>query len=250
MKISVALLPELLNQDSGAWAIVIDTLRFTTTATQALHAGANSVSVASEVAELRELANQSKRPLLLCGERHCKPIEGFDLGNSPWEYTETVVAEKELYFTTTNGTRAIAACSNAKPVLLAALANRNAVCQHLQSNNVDQICIVCAGTDKKIALEDTLAAGAIANWLVQKCNAQLTGDEAHIALSTWQSLFRNQDREDTKLVRQAFEYADGGINLIDTGYAHDLDFAAQLDSLNTVPISTDKRVFIPAEAAT
>ncbi|MDX1930109.1 MAG: 2-phosphosulfolactate phosphatase, partial [Pirellulaceae bacterium] len=88
----VAQLPQLL---PSGWsdgyeptlAVVIDTLRFTSTACVALAAGATSVCVAAEVETARQLANQLGGRSLLCGERHCHRIEGFQLGNSPFEYT-------------------------------------------------------------------------------------------------------------------------------------------------------------------
>ena len=65
MQIRVALLPEHLPDDwcsaAATVAIVIDTLRFTTTACQALVAGAESVQVASEIEQARQLAAQANR---------------------------------------------------------------------------------------------------------------------------------------------------------------------------------------------
>ena len=42
---------------------------------------------------------------LLGGERGGLPIPGFDLGNSPADYTREVCEGKTLIMTTTNGTR-------------------------------------------------------------------------------------------------------------------------------------------------
>ena len=44
---------------------------------------------------------------VLGGERGGLPIPGFDLGNSPAEYTRERVGGKTVVFTTTNGTRAM-----------------------------------------------------------------------------------------------------------------------------------------------
>ncbi|MCK7526033.1 MAG: 2-phosphosulfolactate phosphatase [Ignavibacteriales bacterium] len=46
--------------------------------------------------------------LLLGGERNTKKIEGFALGNSPFEYSKEIVEGKTIVFYTTNGTKSIA----------------------------------------------------------------------------------------------------------------------------------------------
>ena len=46
---------------------------------------------------------------LLGGERHGEKIDGFDLGNSPFEYREC--AGRTVISTTTNGTVALRACA-------------------------------------------------------------------------------------------------------------------------------------------
>ena len=45
--------------------------------------------------------------MLLAGERRCCTIPGFDLGNSPREFTRETVEGKTILITTTNGTRAL-----------------------------------------------------------------------------------------------------------------------------------------------
>ena len=70
----------------------------------ALSAGASCVIPAETVMEARALQRPGD---LLGGERFCRKIAGFDLGNSPEEYTEQIVAGKRIVLTTTNGTRAI-----------------------------------------------------------------------------------------------------------------------------------------------
>ena len=143
MNIQVSLLPNLISTPS-ALAIVIDTLRFTTTACQAFKSGAEELQVASEIDQIRSMRDASSRAkdaTALCGERHGHKIDGFDLGNSPYEYTSESVSGKSLFFTTTNGTRAISAAqeSGTTSVWLAALINRHAVAQRLHSESPDHL---------------------------------------------------------------------------------------------------------------
>lgn len=241
-QIFVSLLPSLLSSSSNAddkfrSAIVIDTLRFTTTACQALLVGANSLRVASSVEAARQLADSlSPRPVL-CGERHCHPIDGFDLGNSPLDYVPASVQDRSLIFTTTNGTLAVAAAEHMRlpSILLAGLVNRRAVCRHLQQqSSPDDLLIVCAGTDGQVALEDVLTAGAIVADLIAAQRFACGNDSALLALAAWQELDVAQVGGSTALQHQ-LSLAVGGKNLLEAGYAADVKFAANLDSLDIVP---------------
>ncbi len=248
MQLQVALLPRNLPHEalnSEAIAIVIDTLRFTTTACRALASGAASIRVAAAIEEVRSLASQTP-PLsgsrnLLCGERDCVAIPGFDLGNSPLEYTPRAVAGAQLFFTTTNGTMAVTAVNQAQSILLASLVNRQAVVERLAETLPQQVWIVCSGTDGQIALEDVAAAGALLMSLQGKRlknGVRLQGDAAWLSLALWKSL--HSDRKgaiDAQRLQECFANSVGGRNLIQAGYRSDLDFAGDLDSLKIVPES-------------
>lgn len=242
----VALLPEYaaplfqlqLAGPAGVYstAVAIDTLRFTTTACQAIAVGARSVLVASSIARAQQLAVKRNPRPLLCGERHCLPIEGFDLGNSPLELDVSLVAGRDLVYTTTNGTLAVEAVAQVPYVLLAALVNRASTCEHLRRQTTGDVLLVCAGTDAQITWEDVLTAGAIIDELVGTGGFEVGHDAATLALAAWQSI--QSQAASTKQLSQRLEtelaHALGGRNLISTGYAQDVHFAAQLDSLNCV----------------
>src|SRR5687768_921025 len=118
--ISVALLPKLLPTDWAATkplAVVIDTLRFTSTACVALSVGARAIRVVSDIEEARRARAGLPDRASLCGERGCVKIPGFEFGNSPLEYTQTNVAGRELIFSTTNGTVAVEAALPAREIV-------------------------------------------------------------------------------------------------------------------------------------
>ncbi|MCR9292511.1 MAG: 2-phosphosulfolactate phosphatase [bacterium] len=250
MRIQTALLPDQLAQDAftdAAFAVVIDTLRFTTTACRAIELGASSLHVAGEVDAARAMAAKLQaeqiQPLLLCGERLCRPIPGFDLGNSPGEYTPESVAGKSLVFTTTNGTRAVRAARAAQRIALAALINRAAVANWLlaQRSQSESVWIICSGTDGQLALEDVLAAGALLEALLQSESSQslqITGDPAWLALTCWQGLLCPETGQVVRpRLLEALRTSLGGSNLIEAGYADDVEFASQVDICNAVPES-------------
>ena len=89
--------------------MVIDVLRFTTSAAYALANGARSIILCETPEEAAAVRRQSA-DVLLAGERNAVRPSGFDLGNSPLEFTRAAVQGRDLAWTTTNGTRAIAAC--------------------------------------------------------------------------------------------------------------------------------------------
>lgn len=236
MPIYVAALPELLPsqafRESGL-AIVIDTLRFTTTACQALRY-ADSLRVSATVEQARKLADGE---LKLCGERDCRPIAGFHFGNSPLEFTAASVGGAQLLFTTTNGTRAVEAVAGAAQVWLAALVNRRRICQRLAKAEFDNVWLVCSGTDRRIAAEDLLAAGSILDGAGQSPG----NDEAQLALAAWQATSQTPGR-----LQGALELAAGGRNLLAAGYAGDVAFAARVDALDVVPQRGASQVaFVP-----
>lgn len=155
------LLPEDL---TGATAIVIDALRMTSAAAMALENGCIGLLAVAEVEEARAIA--AKSDALLGGERGALQIEGFDFSNSPRTFTRERVLGRRLVMTTTNGTRAIAACAGAERLLLAAFVNVGTAANAV--GRADRVTIVCAGTNGRFSLEDGLAAGALAERLMRR----------------------------------------------------------------------------------
>lgn len=107
MHLDVFLTPCTLSDEAleGRIAVVIDVLRATTTIASALSAGARAVQPAADrqtVEALRAQANDES--YLRAGERDGVKIGGYDLGNSPLDYTAEAVAGKTVILTTTNGT--------------------------------------------------------------------------------------------------------------------------------------------------
>ena len=143
-------------------AVVIDVLRATTTIGWALHNGATAVHVFADLDALRRAAAavpQDKR--LLAGERGGRALEGFDLGNSPVAVTPAVVAGKQLFLSTTNGTRALERVQAVPRVFTCSLNNLAAVTARLQALAAGRVWIVGSGWEGSYSLEDSLAAGAL-----------------------------------------------------------------------------------------
>jgi 2-phosphosulfolactate phosphatase len=152
----IALLPQRDMSDSVC--VVFDILRATSSMTTALAHGAAEIWPARSIEEARAL--QAELPeALLGGERHGERIEGFDIGNSPFEYRD--LAGRTIISTTTNGTIALRACEGARSILVGALLNLAALADQVHALRAESLLLVCAGTFSEFALEDAFAAGRL-----------------------------------------------------------------------------------------
>ncbi len=226
--VQVHLLPQLVPAGAlaGAVAVVIDVLRATTTIVHALAAGCRAVVPCAEIEEAQAAAGEMRvGRVLLGGERGGSPLPGFDLGNSPHEYTAGICRGNTLVLTTTNGTRALLRAAAADRVLVAAFVNYSAVCEQLRQD-ARPVHIVCAGTAGAVSLEDTLLAGAFVDCLCQVGEVRLN-DAARLA---WDGFENHRE-----LLLGALQLGAGGANLQRLGYDEDIRAAAQVDRFALVP---------------
>jgi 2-phosphosulfolactate phosphatase len=195
-------------------AVVIDVLRATTTATQALASGYRRVLC---VDSLERALRMRARGRVLAGEHHGKMPQGFDLGNSPREVEHE--CGEELVLATTNGAPTIVAASRRAPlVLLACLLNLAAVAAELDGADVQ---IVCSGTYGATALEDVYVAGRLC--------AELTGARTDAALVA-EALVKAHPNAYDVLTSSA-----NGQALIAAGLGDDIADCARESTLDLVP---------------
>ncbi|MEL6399461.1 MAG: 2-phosphosulfolactate phosphatase family protein [Cyanobacteria bacterium J06607_6] len=222
-------------------AIAIDVLRATTTMAAAFHAGAESIHVFSDLDLLR--TSSQKIPIeqrLLAGERGGARVEGFDLGNSPLDHTAERSGGRHLFMSTTNGTRCLHRIQKVEMVITAALTTRQAVVDFLLKQQPEQVWLVGSGWEGDYALEDTVCAGAIADQLAQQQAYDLkdiAGNDATIAAV---SLY--QQWQDSLL--ELMHCASHGQRLLRLHQEEDLQYCAQLDVLNLVPIQSEPGVLV------
>ena len=230
---------------AGSVVVVIDLLRASSTICQALASGAECVMPFLEVDDARRAAKQYPRgSVVLGGERHGKIIEGFDLDNSPLEYTPATVAGKRVLFTTTNGTRALDHARLARRTLIGCALNRRAIAAAITEQ--PRVDILCAGTDGIVTAEDVLAAGAIVHALAE-ADRPLTMSTviyyrfdagAQTSIARWHDLLqdaRTNGRTPAEQLASAMRDAPGGRNLLEIGHDADLPACAVLDALAVVP---------------
>jgi len=247
--IQVYFLPQLVAPEAlrGGTVVVLDILRATTSITYALAAGASRVIPCGEIDEAQQCAARltadGERPLL-GGERGGLPIPGFDLGNSPAEYTPDHVGGRAVVFTTTNGTRAMQHCRQATRVLIGSFANLRAIVARLR--HARDVHLVCAGTDGAITREDVLAAGALTHRLMLPDDPHAAGawsrstlnDEARLARDAWQATLPPAEllpsTAPPRWLAQALADSRGGRNLQQVGLVRDVADCAILDRFDVV----------------
>jgi 2-phosphosulfolactate phosphatase len=215
--------------------VVFDILRATSTIVTGLANGARCIRAVGTIEEA--LAEKSKRSeVLLAGERNGFRITSkqtgsidFDLGNSPREFKESVVRGKEIVITTTNGSRAIAACSHAQRVLVGSFLNLKAVAKvALESKD---LLIVCSGTHEEASFEDALAAGALCDLLWKT----LAGAATHIADSAQIAWMISQHAKDA--LGEVMAHAQNGRRLLSIPELRDdVAYCFQADIFNFVPV--------------
>jgi len=218
--------------------VVIDVLRATTTISWALKNGADSIQVFADLDLLKESAIkwQAEKRLML-GERGGKKIEGFDLGNSPLSVTKKVVNGKRLFMSTTNGTKSLQKVQNAKHLFAMGFTNRKAVAEKIISLKSENVLILGSGWEGSYSLEDSLAAGALASYLKQKCDFDINvmNDELHAALALW-DFWKND-------ILKCLKTATHGKRLTSLGdYEDDFKCCSELDSLDIVPAQVERGV--------
>lgn len=131
---------------------------------------AHGIESISPFAHLEDCLAMKTKGYYTAGERDGKKVDGFDLGNSPFEYQNPELKGQRLAFTTTNGTQAIVKSFGAKEIIIGAFLNLSAVVEHLRKCSYD-VLVVCSGWKGRVNLEDTLFAGALVEKLKDEVNA-------------------------------------------------------------------------------
>jgi 2-phosphosulfolactate phosphatase len=240
VKIFVYHTPELTpTTEVAECAIAVDVLRATSTIATVLASGGEAVQAFSDLDQLLAVSAQwPPAQRLRAGERGGAKVAGFDLGNSPLDCTKELVAGRRLFISTTNGTRALARIVNSPIVLTAALINRAAVVKFLLEKQPGTVWIVGSGWEGSFSLEDTVCAGAIAHSILLSTNSsveELAGNDETIAAIALYCQWQNR-------LLELLCAASHGQRLLRMNCDQDLQYCAQLDILDVLPIQSQPGV--------
>ncbi|MEK3881562.1 2-phosphosulfolactate phosphatase [Paenibacillus sp. PL2-23] len=214
-------------------AIAIDVLRATSTIVTALSAGAASIVPAETVMDARAMQRPGD---VMGGERFCRKIAGFDLGNSPKEYSELAVKGRRVILTTTNGTRAIHKSMRADYVLAASLLNAEA-CARAAVELKRDVVILCAGSHDDFAIEDGLCAGLLVEHMKAISPAPIECDDFGFAMHAMY-------RERASRILETLRSGQSGRRLQKLGSKGDIDDCANVDSLPIVPCLNGEQIIV------
>lgn len=231
---------------AGRAVVVIDVLRASTVMIEALAQGARAVIPFAEVEDVMIAAKQYGRDeVRLAGERRSRAIAGFDAGNSPRDMTAALVRGRTVLMTTTNGTHALVATQGAWRTWVGAIRNLSttaaAVAAALREGR--DATLVCAGQDRRFALEDAVCAGAMVRLVREQCPEVVLGDAARVVAqlagayeADWLAVARDASHART---------------LASEGFADDVPFCLERDAtpmraLYVDRVVTGERVLDPA----
>jgi len=224
-------------QLDGTVALVVDVLRASTTMITALAHGCVSITPVADPAEARRLAAaEGPDAALAAGERRGEPIPGLDLGNSPVEFAIERVHGRAVYFTTSNGTRALLAARQARAVGVAAFVNVSAAARWAAGRGLDVV-VVCAGERGGRSLEDHACAGL----LVERIRAATRSAAPSPAALAALAVGRRYAADVTRLR----EHSPWARRLCAAGRGADVSACLRLDTTSLVPVylpSVDKVV--------
>lgn len=234
-------LPESAHQYRDDWVIVVvDVLRFTTTATTAL-ALERSVYPAGTVDRAYEIAEHFANPLL-AGELGGNVPYGFDVTNSPVQivaHSEIpcggfTSADRPIVLVSSSGAQLLSNAADAEYVYLACLRNISAVSRHLADRHT-KVAILGAGSRGVFRREDQLCCAWIAARL-QKFGFEYANRETAKLTDYW----KDQSVDVIRLGKSA-EY------LTNTGQVHDLEFVVHYqDDLDVVPRLNEDGLLVDA----
>jgi 2-phosphosulfolactate phosphatase len=222
--IDVCLSPDLMHLYSvkDHSVVVVDILRATSCMTTAFAHGIGSIVPFAQLAEC--LAMKAKN-YFTAGERDGKKVDGFDLGNSPFEYMAPELKGTNIAFTTTNGTQAIVKSIGASEIIIGSFLNLSVVADHVR-NSKHNVLVVCAGWKGKVNLEDTLFAGALVeklrDILEPSCDAPLAAHHLYLQAKNDMVEFLKDSSHVKRLAR--------------LGIQKDIEFCLTPDQYYVVPV--------------
>lgn len=205
----------------------------------ALANGAKSVIPVKTLEETRSYRRGHPK-FILAGEREGLRPKGFDLGNSPLEFSSKRVGGKHIVLTTTSGTKTVSRAKAAKWVLIGAFLNAEVVADAAlklaEKEHIGISFVLAGGKKERFSLEDFLCAGAIANYL--PADRVEFSDGASVAVLAFQ-----QARISLEDVVQRGDHAQ---YLKKQGLREDVKFCSQINVFKVVPVLKGDKI-VPLE---
>ncbi len=226
IKVDACFSPKLypVYEDKESIVVIIDVLRATSAICTAFHHGAEKII---PVATVEEAMKYKQTGMLAGAERDAIKVEGFDFGNSPFDYMGPDIEGKTIALTTTNGTQAIDVSRNAYKVVVGAFTNISALCDWLVAQN-RSVLLLCSGWKNRFNLEDSLFAGAVTDELIKRKPDYKLGDGC-LALKY---LFQIAEKSPARFLSKASHKE----RLAKLGLKDDIRYCLQKDMTDVIPV--------------
>ena len=219
----------------GDVIVIIDVLRCSSTIITALANGASKIITTPTVRKAKQM-KQRNPEYILAGERKGLKPKGFELGNSPSEFTRRKIHGRSIILTTTDGTKAFEiAKKSARPVLVGGFLNAEAVGKKswkIAYKNNCGISLTACGKRGKLSIEDFMCAGKILEMMPL--------DELTLSDSALTALVASEGAGENiiELVRSS----EHGKYLKNIGSTKDVEFCLIINRYSNVPIFTNGRI--------
>jgi 2-phosphosulfolactate phosphatase len=226
MTIDVCLSPVLypVYHHPESVVVVVDVFRATTTMATAFHEGVRSIR---PVETVEEAAEYRERGWTVGAERNTKRCDFADFGNSPFDYTAEKVKDKDIVFTTTNGTKAITLARDAFSVVTGAFINLHAVASYCIKSRRNVV-VLASGWENRVNIEDTILGGALVDLLTVAGGFRMAGDAARIARDMWNEHKNNMEA----YIRQTEHFHRLEANRLDSS----VSYCLTLNCVSSLPI--------------
>lgn len=241
--LDVCLTPVLIenfNTDDSIM-VVIDVVRASSTICTAFYYGADEII---PVADKERALSYKQKGYLIAGERNGQKLEGFDMGNSPFEFMSPDLESKKIAITTTNGTQNIDKVSKHlgenSEIVIGAFVNYKVLLNYLR-NAKKNILLVCSGWKGNVSIEDTVFAGKLIEDLNRFNQYNSLSDAANHA-----RLIYSLAKDDVFgfIMDQSMRFKEK-ISLL----GNDIRYCLKEDATNAIPVLVEGKFINKQEAA-
>ena len=164
-------------------AVIIDVFRAFSVACYAFAAGVARILPVADADEALRL-RRAQPDWLAIGERHGRPLPGFDCGNSPADLAALDLRGRTLVHTTHAGTQGLVAAGGADRVLTGALVNAAALCRYIRQLDPPCVSLVRMGVAARERSDaDDLCAQLLTQRLRGLPSPDMAGIRAHLRRS-------------------------------------------------------------------
>ena len=210
--------------------VMVDAIRASATIATAFHYGINHIVPLDDIELTR---TYREKGYLISAERNADKVEGFDKGNSPFEFMDEDINNQYLAMTTTNGTKAIRAANGFNSLVVGGFVNFNAVYNYLLQSG-QHITVLCSGWKLRVNVEDQLFAGKLAEALFNTGEFQPASDASTMA----QSLYKQSSHDLYTSIMQYSPRLAGKEDYL----GRDIDYCLKEQNISTVPLYRDGKI--------